>query len=298
LEAATNTGNRSPKFDQLQQELLKVRDLPTAPPVLSELWELLARETISASRLAEVLEKDPALTAKLLRMANSAYFALSQPVTEVRSACVVLGFDMVKSLAIGVTALESLGRRIGRDFDLEGFWRHSVGTGACAQRIARHLGMKQTGTAFCAGVLHDLGKLVLVALSPDRYAKLPLGQNAVSLCELERQEYGGDHQDVGEWLGRRWGFPETLLSVIRAHHAPPTVQGEEGHWPAILHVANWLAPRAGFPSVPACERCREEELLTSALQELQITDTLLDRLAEELKMDANRVESFVDSARG
>jgi HD-like signal output (HDOD) protein len=296
LTTIADKGRFSPQFEQLQQELLKIRELPTAPPILCELCELLARETISAAKLAEVLERDPALTSRLLRMANSAYFALAQPVTEVRSACVVLGFDMVKSLAIGVTALESLGRRVGRSFDLNGFWRHSVGVGACAQRVARRLGLRETGTAFCAGVLHDIGKLVLVTLSPRRYAKLLPAPEGRSFRELEHKEYGGDHQAVGEWLGRRWGFPEPLLAVIRSHHDPPAKQGDVP-WASILHVANGLASRHGFPAVPMCERCRDEEIGQRVLRELGISPETLARLADELKTDADRVESFVDSAR-
>jgi HD-like signal output (HDOD) protein len=296
LETIADKGGPSPQFEQLQQDLLGIRDLPTAPPVLCALCELLARETVSAGKLAEVLEKDTALTAKLLRMANSAYFALGQPVTEVRSACVVLGFDMVKSLAIGVTALESLGRRVGRSFDLKGFWRHSVGVGAGAQRIARHLGLRETGTAFCAGILHDLGKLVLVTLSPQRYAKLLPAPGSHSLRELEQREYGGDHQAVGDWLGRRWRFPEPLLAMIGSHHDPSGEQGDIA-WASILHVANRLAARHGFPSVPACDRCREEELRPDVLSDLGITQELIIRLGEEIETDAERVESFVDSAR-
>jgi HD-like signal output (HDOD) protein len=217
-------------------------------------------------------------------------------VTEVHSACVILGFDMIKSLAIGVTALESLGRRVSRSFDLDGFWRHSVGVGACAQRIARQLGLRETGTAFCAGVLHDLGKLVLVALSPDRYAKLAPERERDSLRNLEDREYGADHQAVGEWLGRRWGFPELLISAIRAHHTPPS-RDAHGPWVAICHVANWVAPRHGFPSVPVDGRDTRDELRQTIVAELGITQEQLAKLGEETESDAARVESFVDSAR-
>ncbi len=242
----------SPGRERLRQELLSLRELPPAPPILVELGSVLDSEMTSAGTVAEILSRDTALSAKILRLANSAYFGLPKPVADVRAACVVLGFDMIRSLAIGVTALDALGRRVEKILDGEAFWRHSLAVATGARLVATRVGASSPGTAFCAGILHDVGKLVLATIVGSRYAsvlragELEGGGEALRARELE--ELGADHATVGAWLGESWHFPPEVLEGVARHHdagasEPPS------RWGAVVHVADRLAASSGLSNI-------------------------------------------------
>jgi HD-like signal output (HDOD) protein len=287
---------RAARRHELQKDLLRIPDLPSAPQVLTEIWTVLGSETSTAKRLAEVISTDPALSARILRLANSAYFALLQPVSEVSAACVVLGFDTVKSLAIGVTALGAIGRSVRADFDLDAFWRHSVGVGSVAQRIARRLGLPQPGTAFCGGILHDLGRLVLVALSARRYQEISRLVGEGTLREAEAAGLGADHQEIGAWVGERWRFPEELVAGM-AHHHDPWEAKTHVDWCALAYLANWIASRQGYPPAPETALEPGEAPDPRALEILRVTEAILAEVSREADGDSGRVEAFVEAAR-
>jgi HD-like signal output (HDOD) protein len=256
--------------DGLRRDLRGLRELPPAPPILVELWEILDSETSSARTVAETLAKDPALSAKILRFANSAYFGLARPVGDVAAACVVLGFDLIRNLAIGVTTLEALTRRVGAVLDADAFWRHSLATAAGARLVAGRIGLASPGTAFCAGILHDVGKLVLATVAAARYRRIlkapleeaPGGGDGEAAGEggpppdpgvvrrrREVEEFGADHATVGEWLGEGWRFPPEILEAVRRHH-DCAASDPPSRWGALVRVADDLARGAGHPSPP------------------------------------------------
>jgi putative nucleotidyltransferase with HDIG domain len=285
-------------FDRLTRELARLSELPSAPRVVQDILRVLGSEQSTAGHLSEVVERDPALAARLLRLANSAYFGLPRPVGQVRAACVVLGFDLVRSLAVGVSALDSLGAGAGRAVDLTAFWRHSVGTAAAAQLLARGLRIPAGGGAFCAGILHDLGKLVLATFAPARYAALAAsGGGAEPFRARERRELGGDHEQVGEWLARRWRFPDELCDAVARHHEPWETPGVN-RWGALMHLADWIARRNGCPSEPD----GDEEVPASpdprVTEALAASGTLLRDVEGRFRSELARLEAFVDLARG
>jgi putative nucleotidyltransferase with HDIG domain len=233
------------KREALRRGIASLRDLPTPPRIVHEIWDVLEDRRASASTLAVVLARDTALSARTLRLANSAYFGLPQPVADVRAACVVLGFEMVRGLAVGVAALDGLRRPAGRVLDLDAFWRHSVAVATAARSLARKLGIPDTGTAFCGGMLHDLGRLVLAALEPEACrALLAEGAGAAGHRTREAEAFGAAHDEVGLWTAERWNLAPPLRDAIGAHHAPG--DGEAWtRWGALIHVADGIAHRQG-----------------------------------------------------
>ena len=239
------TVEKSSKLDLLHRDLERLKDLPSAPRVVLEIWSVLGDADASVRALSVVVERDPALSAKILKLANSAYFGLPRPVRDVRTACVVLGFSTIESLAVGVTALDALSRAVSADFDLDGFWVHSVATAIAAEHLARRLGLPEPGVAFCGGIVHDVGKLVLATLSPARYRRVLTEQLDTPLRERESSEFGADHTEVGAWLTSRWRFPPELVQIVRGHHEP---DGEEGGgWAVLVAAADAIATNAGWP---------------------------------------------------
>ncbi len=295
--SSTPSPPRAPSSSE--QDFPQVVDLPPAPGVLLEIWEVLGSEQGSARRLAQVLERDTALSARILKVANSAYFGAPRPAADVRSACVVLGFEMVRSIAVGVASFDALTRRVGRVLDLDAFWKHSVASGVAAKEIAERTDLGPPGTVFCAGILHDLGKLVLAIVSLEKYGRVvqrfETSRSAHDVRVIEREEFGFDHERAGLELGNRWKFPHELRSAVGHHHEPWSEPGAD-RWGALLHVGDWAARRLGFRSVPAslapCPDAPDPRALAQLRLGVRTLDEVLERASQEIPA---KVERFCES---
>jgi putative nucleotidyltransferase with HDIG domain len=214
-----------------------LQDLPSLPAVVMELLGSIDQEDVDISVLARKVSLDQALTAKTLRLANSASSGLQVRVTTIQQAITYLGFQATRNLitAAAVTGCFPEGKCPG--FDHRSFWRHSIATAACAKVLARRTRLNQD-FAFTAGLLHDIGRLVLVTAYPERYnAVLTRRQeDDRQLLELERECLGVDHVMAGTALARHWQFSDTMLHAIAYHHEPEAPGA--GFLATIVHVAN------------------------------------------------------------
>jgi len=214
-----------------------VQDLPSLPAVVMELLSSIEQEDIDISVLAKKVSYDQALTAKTLRLANSSTYGLQVKVTTIQQAITFLGFQTTRNLitAAAITGCFPSGRCVG--FHDKGFWRHSIATAACARALARRMRFNQD-IAFTAGLLHDIGRLVLVTAHPDAYAQVVAwhAQHGGDWQEAEQAVLGIDHVDAGVALADHWNFSSTMRQAIAYHHAPD-IHGA-GFLAAIVHVAN------------------------------------------------------------
>ncbi|PWF49282.1 HDOD domain-containing protein [Massilia glaciei] len=214
-----------------------LHELPSLPAVVMELLSSLDEADADISVLAKKLSHDQALTAKTLRLANSSVYGLQVRVTTIQQAITFLGFQTTRNLitAAAVTGCFVEGRCPG--FDHKAFWRHSIATAACAKVLARRLRVNQD-FAFTAGLLHDIGRLVLVSRYPERYAAAMAWRhaNGSDLLEAERRILGVDHVMAGVALAEHWQFSDTMRLAI-AHHHDPEAPGA-GFLATIVHVAN------------------------------------------------------------
>lgn len=224
----------------LEQVVAGLRDLPALPLVVSELLASFDDPDIELGQLAAKIANDQALAAKTLRLANSSFYGLQSKVRTISQGIAVLGFDSVRALVVGAGVIGSFGSGEGKGFDFDGFWRHAIATALCARALARH-GGRPPELSFVAGLLHDLGRLVLVTRFPDRYAEVS-AERALRDCpllEAERAVLGLDHAQVGRALGQHWRIPEAICRAIANHHQP--MQQDYGELPAVVHVANVIA---------------------------------------------------------
>ena len=214
-----------------------VDDLPSLPAVVMELLGSIDQEDIDIAVLAKKVANDPALTAKTLRLANSSAFGLQVKATTIHQAMTFLGFQTTRNLitAAALTGCFPEGRCPG--FNDKAFWRHSIATAACARVLARRVRFNPD-YAFTAGLLHDIGRLVLVSRFPERYqAALALrDKNDCELIEAERAVLGIDHVDAGVALAGHWNFSDTMRQAIAFHHAPEAPGA--GFLATIVHVAS------------------------------------------------------------
>ncbi len=221
-------------IEAVQQGL---QDLPSLPAVVMELLTSIDQEDVDISVLARKVSLDQALTAKTLRLANSSSSGLQVRVTTIQQAITFLGFQATRNLitAAAVTGCFPPGKCPA--FDHRAFWRHSIATAACARVLARRMRLNQD-FAFTAGLLHDIGRLVLVTSYPDQYGAV-LAQRKLDdrqLLDVEREMLGVDHVMAGTALAQHWQFSDTMQHAITYHHEPEAPGA--GFLATIVHVAN------------------------------------------------------------
>jgi putative nucleotidyltransferase with HDIG domain len=212
-------------------------DLPSLPAVVMELLNSIDQDDVDISVLAKKVSYDQALTAKTLRLANSSLYGLQVKVTTIQQAITYLGFQTTRNLitAAAVTGCFAEGHCPG--FDHKAFWRHSIATAACAKVLARQMRFNQD-YAFTAGLLHDIGRLVLVSCFPNQYSEAIAWreQHDAYMLDAERTVLGVDHVDAGLALAEHWNFSDTMRLAIGGHHAPEAPGA--GFLAAIIHVAD------------------------------------------------------------
>ena len=224
-------------------------DLPSLPAVVMELLNSIDQEDVDISVLAKKVSHDQALTAKTLRLANSSLYGLQVKVTTIQQAITYLGFQTTRNLitAAAVTGCFVEGQCAG--FDHKSFWLHSIASAACAKVLARHMRFNQD-YAFTAGLLHDIGRLVLVSCFPRHYEQVIAwrAQHDCTLLEAERTVIGIDHVDAGMALAEHWNFSDTMRLAI-GHHHDPEAPGA-GFLAAIIHVADAIVHALDLARVP------------------------------------------------
>jgi putative nucleotidyltransferase with HDIG domain len=214
-----------------------LEDLPSLPAVVMELLSSIDQEDVDISVLAKKVSHDAALTAKTLRLANSSLYGLQVKVTTIQQAITFLGFQTTRNLitAAAITGCFADGKCPG--FDDKAFWRHSIATAACCKVLARRMRFNQD-YAFTAGLLHDIGRLVLVSSHPALYQQVLEKRSELdcTYLEAEQEVLGVDHVMAGVALAEHWNFSDTMRLAI-AHHHDPDAAGA-GFLATIVHVAN------------------------------------------------------------
>ncbi|MBI5837301.1 MAG: HDOD domain-containing protein [Candidatus Eisenbacteria bacterium] len=204
----------------LELPLQLTRDLPAMPVVATRLFEMAEHPDTDAMDIARVLSMDPALTAKVLKTANSSYYAPTEPITNVLQAVTRLGFRALRNLVL-VEALPFRGRGSEAVAPLQqGLWEHAVATALGARLLMRRRGGAHPDDAFVAGLLHDVGKTALARFKGEDYADLvaEVREEHRSFADAERGRYGFDHADAGASVLRHWKLPALLVDGVQHHH--------------------------------------------------------------------------------
>lgn len=200
-----------------------VEKMPAFPKSVQRVLELTRDINCPPKELVMVIEKDPVLTMKLLRILNSAYYSFSKPITSVNQSVVYLGLNTVKNLALSFAAMGTLPQQNEAGFDVQHYLLHSLTTASLARTMCQKYSRDDTdpGDCYIAGLLHDFGKVVFAQFLPAEF-KAALAVSAaqsVSLHLAEQQVIGTDHTVVGGMLVEKWQFPKQLTDNIRYHHA-------------------------------------------------------------------------------
>lgn len=199
----------------------KTGDLPALPDVATKVMELVRDPDTGVKDLEDVISKDPALTARVLRIANSAMFGLRAQVSTVSRAIVVLGFNTLRSIVLAAST-QALYRTKGSRFKDRILWEHSLAVALASRSIARHIEFPAAEEAFVAGLIHDIGKVVLDANLGDRYQQVieRVYNDGESFSEAETSVFGFDHSEVGALVVKKWTLAPELEEAVRLHHRP------------------------------------------------------------------------------
>lgn len=219
------------------EAIKKLDDLPSLPAIVADLINSTDQEDVDISMLAKKVARDLALTAKILRLANSSLYGLQVKVTSIQQAITYLGFQSTRNLIMAAGLTNHFPETACQGFDGKLFWRHSIATAACAKVLARLMRVNQD-YSFTAGLLHDIGRLALAICFPQEFQGAIAYRVAhdCTMQEAERTVLGIDHVEAGLMLAQHWNFSATLRLAIAGHHAPEAAGASA--LAAIVHVAD------------------------------------------------------------
>jgi len=230
--------------DKISDLASSLKNLPSLPEIYLQIAEALESSTATTQRIADIASKDPAISAKLLQLSNSAFFGFSRKVFSVTEAVQLLGVSVIQSLAMSVPLFSSYSQNHCPAFPIEQVWEHSVQTGVIGQRIFGHYLEEPylAEQAFCAGILHDIGKIILAEGLPEEYAVVlkESRETRTPLFEVERKHFQATHAEVGAYLLALWGLPIPLVEAVANHHHPGHCGSRELCLAGVVHIANAL----------------------------------------------------------
>ncbi len=277
----------------LQKIIMSTRDLPAMPQVASKVLELSSDPNTSAKQLQQVISDDQAMTARILKIANSAMYSCSRKVKTLTEAIVMLGFNSIRSLVVTSAARNLYNTRNSHTGLKERLlWEHSIGSAFACRLMAQKHAPALTEEAFLAGLMHDIGKLVLNIRTPEKFdeiVQVVYNENR-TFNESENELFGFTHAEVGALLVNKWKLSPILEDVIRNHHNPAAISPDN---PLLLYLdlANKMCHQLGigFTDDP------ELDLINSASNQLLglSQDTFSETSAMLVETLENEMEIFI-----
>jgi putative nucleotidyltransferase with HDIG domain len=229
--------------------LSKVKNIPSMPSVVVKLRQFLSDPDVNFDELARVIEHDPGLTANLLQLANSAYFGWSRKIKTVKEAITRLGTNRIFQMVLCMSVAPLVRKPVkGYDMESGGLWRHSIATAICADKLAIALKLDDVEEIFTAGLLHDMGKVLLGTFVEidDEPIKDLVTRGNLSFNEAERAVLGIDHAEAAAVLLEAWNLPEKVVLAARWHHNPEEAPADAQRIVDLIHAADIICIRGGW----------------------------------------------------
>lgn len=278
-------------------KLNDVEALPVLPGIALKLFNILADPDAMITALAKVIETDPSLTLKLLKIVNSAFYGFARKIGTVREAVVILGTDEIKNLAFGLSAAKTF-----QNVHFEGManpnalWHHSIGTAIIAEQLGRKVPECKNTSLFTAGLIHDTGKIFLMEHFPKLYNDVynTALKHKIPVVEVEEEKFELNHAVIGKFVATRWNLPESLSEAIASHHQP-LASSEPSILSAIIGLSDYLCHRIDAASSPEGHRLPPPYLTFGQYSVLKrifkgMSRDLLETMVQEMKtlLDENQ----------
>jgi putative nucleotidyltransferase with HDIG domain len=225
----------------------KIKALPTLSIVVAKVIQVVSNPLTSASDLSKIITVDQALTAKVLRLANSAFYGFPFRIKNITQAVSILGFDTIRNLALTVSVYKVFTGEADTDFSHQDFWKHCVGVAICANLLAKKIKYKSPEGAFTAGLLHDIGKNFFEQYMHKEYRDVLkyAKEKNITIYQAEQEKLSIDHAVVGKMMAEKWNLPHELAAGIAAHHHPEG-EDEESVMAHIINVADIICKKKGI----------------------------------------------------
>ncbi len=199
----------------------RIEDIPTLPTIVFELNKYLQDPDTSIKTVCDTIEKDQAITLKILKLVNSAFYGFKNKISDLRNAIVLLGYNSVRNAIVSLSIINTFSKRVAlMDFDISQFWKHSLAVAVTSKNIAQLSKKESPDNCFVGGLLHDTGKVILAQYFPELFEKvwITLQNEHLSFYEAEQKELPIDHTKIGAHLASKWQLPGGLVEAIRWHH--------------------------------------------------------------------------------
>ncbi len=284
--------------NKVKQVVSNIRNLPTPPIVFHQIQKVMSNPDVSASQIANILAEDPAMSVKVLKLTNSAFYGLAREVDSVKHAVVIVGIEAIKNLVLSASVLGMFKTDQNDQEFQDRHWRHSLATGFCCRLLAqkvRSRGFINPDSAFSAGLLHDIGKMVISCFLRDEFNQyLEERQNDQISPDfmVEQRTIGFDHAQVGGVLALQWKLPQKLTEAIAFHHNP-TKTGEEDPMPYLISLGNFIAKKTLYTD--------EEKHLIGAVDSdvtefFGLEETDMEEFSGLLQEEYGQAETFLQIA--
>jgi HD-like signal output (HDOD) protein len=279
--------------DDLKKKIIKkIDDLPPMPKVLFKAREVMADPKSSFKDVANVIETDQAIAAKILKVANSAYYGLSGMVNSIHQATVVLGQTTLEQVITMVSSSSLLGKRLkGYNLNAGVLWRHSLAVALCSRMIADKRVPSLASDAFSVGLIHDAGKLALDPYLEKKKSAVDLffQNQGATFLEAERHVLGFDHTEIAQELCRKWKLPENHAEAMRFHHNPD--EADNNQLAHIIYLANCIAKIAGYGSSMAAD---DTPLEAASMKALQLKQEDVDTISASLAVIVEDITASIN----
>lgn len=283
---------------RLKQVVANIRNLPTPPIVFQQIQKVMNDPGASAVKIGSIIAEDPAMSVKVLKLTNSAFYGLSREIESVSQAVLVIGTEAIRNLILAASVLDMFNSKGATQDYQNRFWRHSLATGACSRILARQIrsrGMVDPDSAFSAGLLHDIGKMVIVCFMPREFEMIQEARKEMPNApdfEVEQQALGFHHAHVGSFLGQQWKLPARLLDAVAWHHHPQLCQSDDC-MPQLVHIGNHLAKKTFSNDTDQGQIYPPD---STVMEYMDVNDEQLDQLGDQLREEYLKAETFMSMA--
>lgn len=286
-------GKNENELIELIIKLVNKSDISSIKQVVTEILKIIKDESSSAKDLRNIVEKDPPLCAKVLKLANSAHYGYPKSISDIQEAIICIGFDAVKELALNQKVYELFMKEdTTHGFSRLSLWKHCSTVALCCKMIYRREFRERGDNIYVAGLLHDLGIIVEDQFFREMFeqALKKSAQEGINLYIAEKAALKIDHAAIARTIADDWNFPDELIHAMGLHHEPTEVEEEFERIVFTVYIANYICQREkiGYVDAPF----RDVNLFNKCLSSSGIKATAMDIIAEELKEEIKKLDQM------
>jgi HD-like signal output (HDOD) protein len=275
VQTANSTNLARLDTAEIHKQLARCPSLPSLGSINKALQGLLVTESRYTAQIAEIIRRDPSLTSRLLRLVNSVYFGLNTPINSIEEAVFYLGVRQIRQLAMVTPVIEDFQRLTRQcNFPWREFWQHCIGTAMMTREVTSHVPGPSEDTDYVAGLVHDIGKIVMAWTFPDHFAEIHRRAQAGTqpVSEIETEVLGIDHSELGALYLERHRLPELMICSARYHHCPEKAP-QFRHVITAVQLADLLLRSEGIGNSGDYTPVTKEQCLSAPVWNLLLANT-------------------------